>query len=101
MWLFVHFDLPTDTKEDKKAYTKFRKYLLDDGFKMIQYSMYARHCSSRENSDVHKKRVKKRLPALGQVIVFEITDVQFGRIEFFHGQKLKPPSNLPKQLELF
>ena len=101
MWVFVHFDLPTDTKKDRKAYTVFRKFLLDDGFKMIQYSMYARHCSSRENAEVHKKRVKSKLPPLGQVIVFEITDAQFGRIEFFFAEKLKPPSKLPKQLELF
>ena len=101
MWIFVHFDLPTETKENKKSYTKFRTFLLDDGFRMLQYSMYARHCSSRENAEVHKKRVKNKLPPLGQVIVFEITDVQFGRLEFFYGQKPKLPTNLPKQLELF
>lgn len=101
MWVFVHFDLPTETKKDRKNYTKFRKFLLEDGFSMIQYSMYARHCSSRENADVHKKRVKGRLPPHGQIIVFEITDAQFGRLEFFQGQKPKEQNNLPKQLELF
>ncbi len=101
MWVFVHFDLPTETKKDRKNYAKFRKYLLGDGFNMIQYSMYARHCSSRENADVHKKRVKTHLPPMGQVIVFEITDAQFGRLEFFYGQKPKEQINLPKQLELF
>jgi len=101
MWVFVHFDLPTETKKDRKNYTKFRKYLLEDGFNMIQYSMYARHCSSRENADVHKKRVKSHLPPLGQVIIFEITDVQFGRLEFFYGKKPKENPNQPKQLELF
>ena len=101
MWVFVHFDLPTETKKDRKNYTKFRKFLLEDGFSMIQFSMYARHCSSRENADVHKKRVKIQLPPHGQIIVFEITDAQFGRLEFFHGQKPKEQNNLPKQLELF
>ncbi|MGB4838655.1 MAG: CRISPR-associated endonuclease Cas2 [Saprospiraceae bacterium] len=101
MWVFVHFDLPTDTKKDRKNYAKFRKYLLEDGFTMIQYSMYARHCSSRENAEVHKKRVKINLPPLGQVIVFEITDAQFGRLEFFSGKKPKENTNQPKQLELF
>lgn len=101
MWVFVHFDLPTETKKDRKIYGKFRKFLIEDGFTMMQYSMYARHCSSRENAEVHKKRVKLQLPPLGKVIVFEITDAQFGRMEFFYGQKPKPPSNLPRQLELF
>ncbi len=101
MWVFVHFDLPTETKKDRKIYGKFRKFLIEDGFIMMQYSMYARHCSSRENAEVHKKRVKLQLPPLGKVIVFEITDAQFGRMEFFYGQKPKPPSNLPRQLELF
>ncbi|MGB4960726.1 MAG: CRISPR-associated endonuclease Cas2 [Saprospiraceae bacterium] len=101
MWVFVHFDLPTETKKDRKAYGKFRKFLLIDGFNMIQYSMYARHCSSRENADVHKKRVKAALPEHGQIIVFEITDVQFGRMDFFNGKKPKEQKNQPKQLELF
>lgn len=101
MWVFVHFDLPTETKKDRKNYTIFRKYLLQDGFNMLQFSMYARHCSSRENAEVHKKRVKDNLPPLGHVIVFEITDAQFGRIEFFIGKKPRETSNQPQQLELF
>jgi len=101
MWIFVHFDLPTETKKDRKQYAMFRKFLLDNGFSMIQYSMYARHCSSRENAAVHKKRVKNRLPPFGKVIVFEITDVQFGKIEFFTGKKTGDRPNQPRQLELF
>ena len=101
MWVFVHFDLPTDTKKDRKAYSQFRKFLLDDGFTMMQYSMYARHCSSRENAEVHKKRVKGQLPPFGKIIVFEITDAQFGKLEFFTGKKVVNRPNQPRQLELF
>ena len=101
MWVFVHFDLPTETKEDRKSYTTFRKFLIQDGFTMMQYSIYARHCSSKENSEVHKKRVKNHLPPHGEVILFEITDAQFGRIDFFTGVKPKPKTNQPVQLELF
>jgi len=101
MWIFVHFDLPTETKTDRKAYARFRKFLLDDGYTMMQYSMYARHCSSRENAAVHKKRIKLQLPSLGKIIVFDITDAQFGRLEFFTGKKILPTPNQPKQLELF
>lgn len=101
MWVFVHFDLPTETKKDKKAYTVFRKFLIQDGFNMIQFSMYARHCSSSENAEVHKKRVKNMIPEHGKVIVFEITDVQFGRLEFFYGKKKTESKHKVKQLELF
>lgn len=64
MWVLVFFDLPTLTKEEKKAYTEFRKNLQRDGFIMFQLSIYARHCSSIENAKVHIKRVKSFLPNL-------------------------------------
>jgi CRISPR-associated protein Cas2 len=101
MWIFVHFDLPTETKTDKKNYSEFRKNLLRDGFVMLQYSIYIRHCSSRENAEVHKKRVKNWLPPKGDVIVLEITDAQFEKIEFFKSAAIKKRPNTPQQLELF
>ncbi|GCD78178.1 CRISPR-associated endoribonuclease Cas2 [Thermaurantimonas aggregans] len=102
MWLFVYFDLPTNTKADRKAYSLFRKELLKDGFMMIQYSIYARHCASRENLEVHKKRVKNILPEKGNIILFEITDKQFGMMEFLLGQKKaeKNPGQRVVQLQL-
>ena len=59
MWALVFFDLPTETKKDRKIYTKFRKDILADGFTMFQFSIYLRHCPSRENAEVHIQRVKK------------------------------------------
>lgn len=101
MWVFVYFDLPTDTKKERKAYATFRKGLLLDGFTMIQYSIYSRHCSSRENAEVHKNRVKSLMPEKGEIILFEITDAQFGRMEFFAGSSEKKRPDSPQQLELF
>ena len=101
MWVFVYFDLPTETKKDRKAYSDFRKTLLKNGFSMIQYSIYSRHCSSRENAEVHKKRVKNILPERGEVIIFEITDAQFGRMQFFRGPKTIDRTSAPQQLKLF
>jgi CRISPR-associated protein Cas2 len=101
MWVFVYFDLPTETKKDRKAYADFRKTLLKNGFTMIQYSIYSRHCSSRENAEVHKKRVKSILPERGEVIIFEITDAQFGRMQFFRGPETIDRPDAPQQLELF
>lgn len=101
MWIFVFFDLPTETKKDRKEYTWFRKRLQKDGFTMLQYSVYVRHCNSRENAEVHIKRVKTFLPPKGEVIVFALTDKQFEMMEFFRGPReaRKPPT--PQQLELF
>ncbi len=62
MWLYVFFDLPTETKLERKIASQFRKTLLKDGFYMFQFSIYLRHCSSRENAKVHEKRVKVNLP---------------------------------------
>lgn len=101
MWIFVYFDLPTETKKDRRNYALFRKGLMKDGFSMLQYSIYTRHCSSRENSEVHKKRVRKSLPPKGEVIIFEVTDKQFGMMEFFKGTETKNAPNTPQQLELF
>lgn len=101
MWVLVLFDLPTETKKEKKAYTDFRKKLITDGFAMFQFSIYLRHCPSRENADVHIKRVKNALPEAGQVGVLCITDKQFGQMELFHGKKIKTANTDGQQLELF
>ena len=47
MWILVFFDLPTDTKRERKAAGDFRKQLLKDGFTMFQFSIYVRHCVSK------------------------------------------------------
>jgi CRISPR-associated protein Cas2 len=95
------FDLPTDTKKARKDYTDFRKHLLKDGFTMLQYSVYVRHCSSEENADVHYNRVKGFLPDDGEVRLITITDKQFGRMETHWGKMRKPAPPAPRQLELF
>ena len=99
MWLVVLFDLPTDTKAARKDYTRFRKLLLDDGFRMMQYSVYMRHSSSDENAQVHKKRVKECVPNDGEVRVIKITDKQFGKIEVYYGKKRTPTETAPLQLQ--
>ncbi len=101
MWLLVLFDLPTETKKDKKAYALFRKNLIKDVFTMFQFSIYIRHCASMENAEVHKKRVKSFLPEFGKVGIICITDKQFGNIELFYGSKPQQPNAPGQQLELF
>lgn len=101
MWLFVFFDLPTDTAKDRRNAAGFRKNLLKDGFTMMQYSVYMRHCASSESADAHEKRIKHLLPPLGKVSILRITDKQFGKIMNFWGRAEVPKEPLPTQLELF
>ena len=101
MWIVTMFDLPTDTKKARKSYTLFRKSLLEDGFRMMQYSVYARHCPSRENAEVHIQRIKGNLPPDGEVRVLAITDKQFERMMIFWGKMRQPVEETPSQLQLF
>ncbi len=101
MWVLVFFDLPTETKKERKAAGDFRKKILADGFAMFQFSIYLRHCASMENAQVHIKRVKKILPEKGHVGIMSITDKQFGMMEVFQGKKTADRADIPQQLELF
>jgi len=101
MWILVFFDLPTETKRDKKAYLDFRKALQKDGFTMFQFSIYVRHCASMENANVHIKRIKGFLPQYGKVGIMCITDKQFSNIHLFYGAVPQRPNAPLQQLELF
>lgn len=101
MWVLVFFDLPTETKKERKAASGFRKKLLEDGFTMFQFSIYMRHCGSKESSEVHLKRVKKILPTHGKIGILTITDKQFEQMEIFYGKKPKEQPQIFSQLELF
>jgi len=101
MWLFVLFDLPVDTKKNRKRATRFRKNILLDGFTMLQYSVYTRHCASRESAQVHIRRVRKMVPPEGQVSILQITDRQYGLMLNYVGGGNEPLKGHPSQLELF
>ena len=101
MWVLVFFDIPVETKKQRKVAAQFRKELVKDGFSMFQFSIYLRNCPSRENAEVHVKRVKKMLPEFGHVGILQITDKQFGQMEIYYGEKPAPKTKVPQQLELF
>lgn len=101
MWVLVFFDLPTETSLQRKKAAIFRKELLKDGFTMFQFSIYMRNCPSRENADVHIKRVKLSLPEYGHVGILRITDKQFAMMELFFSQNKIENPPIVQQLELF
>ena len=101
MWLFVFFDLPVETKKERKAASDFRKTLMKDGFSMFQFSVYGRHCASDESAQVHIKRTKSAIPDKGQVSILKITDKQYGDIINIWGAKEKTLLPGPTQIEMF
>jgi len=101
MWLLAMFDLPVKSKAARKAYGRFRKSLLSDGFVMLQLSVCGRYCASEDAAQVHMRRVEAAIPSRGQVRVISVTDMQFGRMRVFEGRKELEPEGSPRQLELF
>lgn len=101
MWVIALFDLPTATPAQRKRYARFRRDLLNDGFSMMQYSVYKRHCANRENAQVHIERMGKCVPGEGEVRFLQLTDRQFGDMRIIVGKKRKAPENAPAQLEFF
>ena len=101
MWLMVMFDLPTVTKEEKREYSRFRKYLLGEGFMQLQFSVYAKYCSSRENSQKYYRYIKDIVPPGGYVRLLMVTDKQFGDMVSLYGKNAEDIEKKPDQLLLF
>ena len=102
-WLFVCFDLPVKEEDQRKRATAFRKYLLDDGFQMLQYSVYVRPCVSFARQETHIRRIRQALPPDGNVRIFFITRTQWAKSYVFFGKPLKrqTPDIFPEQLLLW
>jgi len=101
MWMLVTFDLPVETKKQRKDASDFRNFLLDQGFEMSQFSNYLRYCVSRENFDTYTRRIGHNLPKRGNVFVFQFTDKQYENIIRFSDQSRRKPAQNPGQLALF
>ena len=101
MWIIVLFDLPTNTAAERKRAAMFRKELIKEGYYMLQYSVYIRNCSSRENMQVHTRRLKGFLPPEGQITMMTLTDKQYADIINYFGKREDPLPPAPQQLEMF
>jgi CRISPR-associated protein Cas2 len=101
MWVFVMFDLPTDTKADRKAASDFRHDLLDMGFEMAQFSVYMRFCANSEQTSTYIKRIEEALPAGGKVSILQFTDKQYGRTINYVGRKKLEQKTAPEPFNIF
>ena len=100
LWLFVFFDLPVGTKKERRDATRFRNFLKDDGYMMLQLSVYARVCRGEEAVGKHVQRVTKRLPSKGSVRALQVTDKQYGRMRLLLGEAEKNEKVAPQQMVL-
>ena len=100
VWLFVFFDLPVGTKPERRAATRFRNFLKDDGYMMLQYSVYARVCRGEDGAVKHVARVTRNLPGKGSVRALQVTDRQYGRMRMLLGQASQTESVGARQMVL-
>jgi len=100
MWLFVFFDLPVTTKTGRRLSTRFRKFLKNDGYMMLQFSVYARVCRGDEAVDKHVGRVTRNLPKAGNVRALQVTDKQYARMKLLLGEAEKNEQVAPQQMVL-
>ena len=81
------FDLPVSTKKDRKNYAKFRKFLIHDGYDMLQFSVYSRITQNHDDAKKHVERLSKNLPPKGSVRVLQITEKQYASMTVLVGER--------------
>lgn len=86
MRVLVMFDLPTETSENRRNYTKFRKYLIKSGFMMMQQSVYVRLALNQTDAKGMIDSVKKNKPSEGLVQILTITEKQYSKMEIISGE---------------
>lgn len=102
MRLIVFFDIPVVKKEDRVATLKFRKFLIDDGYYMVQFSVYARLCNTIENVQKHEMRLKNNLPYVGSIRSMVVTEKQYSTMNILVGQKRKKENKIAEnQISFF
>jgi len=101
MWVMILFDLPVVEPEERRAYTRFRNYLLDCGFEQAQFSVYVRHTSGKEAVEALIARIGAEIPQEGKVDILQFTDKQYENIVSFRGRTDRSNPKNPEQFVLF
>ena len=87
MRLLLFFDLPTETSKNRLDYTRFHKFLIKNGFIMMQKSVYSKLVINNVTSAAVKTKISNNLPPAGIIELLEVTENQFSRIEYLKGEK--------------
>lgn len=101
LWIMALFDLPVLTKLERKRANKFRLFLLDEGFTMMQLSCYIRFTAGKEQAEALTRRIGRSVPNPGTVEVIWFTDKQYENIQSFRGKTSTSRPGKPDQLTLF
>lgn len=101
MWCVVMFDLPVQTKGERKEAAKFRKLLVDAGFSMIQFSVYAKYSPTVHSNMVVEKMIRADLPDEGEVRIFHLTDRQWASAVRIISKRAVSVEKAPEQLTIF
>ena len=88
MRILVLFDLPVVTRAERRAYTIFRRFLINDGYDMIQFSIYGRILNGNDAGKKHMKRLVDNLPPAGSVRCLSVTEKQFASMKLLVGLPL-------------
>lgn len=88
MRMMVFFDLPVVTKAERRAYTQFRRFLLNDGYDMIQFSIYGRILNGNDAEEKHMQRLLANLPSEGSIRVLTVTEKQYASMKLLVGLPL-------------
>lgn len=100
MWLFVFFDLPVGSREERRSATRFRQFLVNDGYEMLQFSVYTRLCRGQDTLEKHVARVQRNLPPRGSIRALPVTDRQYGRMKILVGERKAHEGHATQQLIL-
>ena len=87
MRLILFFDLPMTTKKERKIYANFRKYLIKNGYMMMQFSVYCKIFPNREAAVNHIAILRRNVPVEGQIRIMVVTEKQYAKIEIIVGGK--------------
>ena len=87
MRILVFFDLPTETSKDRKVYSKFRKFLIKEGFVMMQESVYVKLVLNNSVTNAVREKIEKNKPSKGLVQLLVITEKQFNSMEYIVRRK--------------
>ena len=102
MRLIVFFDLPVTSVKKRNAANRFRKFLLRDGYQMLQLSVYARIVRGRDGLIKHYQRLKRNLPTEGCIRCLDVTEKQYAGMSVLLGEKKKQEKMVTgEQLLLF
>lgn len=83
------FDLPTETSADRRNYRKFRKFLINNGYTMMQYSVYSKIILNRSVLNYQKLKLQEKSPSKGQIDTLVVTENQYVNIETIVGDAVR------------